>query len=394
MMNDFNNTSKAVSIIDALNSIQKFEHSSKQELDEYWSKKGRGSHSIVLSKQLEQKLIDSIPKEEKEAIDLLCINLNHKNDLFMCNFNNSIEAGDDTKFMVKPIDIVGVYIPKNLPSTAFTFLSSIRAANANKCMVYLAEDELGLPDPLSVYVAHKFNANILYGPARFAFPILALGIEAENIDPVSLICGPCSNSLNILKQVVGLYAQVSVDMWAGSSELAIIIDESADFNQVRKDVLAQLEHGPQSKSHVIIIGKLANQKMLDIYHDLELKQRDAIIIYDHVNSVNDAASLVNKIAPETTEIWTKNPNIFETLLMSSGVVYVRAASSMGDYSVIGRGCADPTGGMAKSQSGLSPMTFLRLQPFVVPNNVCEKISNSGKLIAQYEKLDSHHDAMT
>jgi histidinol dehydrogenase len=392
-MSNINKNKVVERITDALNSLQQFEKSSKTVLGDYWAKKERKAHSIVLSKELQRESIDLLSQEEKAAIDRLCSNLNQKTAQFMCNYNVSIEAGDDTTFKSKAIDKVGIYIPNNLPSTAFTFLSSAKAAGVNKCVVYLAESDAGLPDPLSVYVAQKFNVDILYGPARFAFPILALGIESEKIEPANLICGPCSNSLNLLKQVTGLYAQVSTDMWAGSSELAIIVDESADFTQVKKDILAQLEHGPQSKSHVVVIGILAMNKIQNIYSTLDLKQQDAIIIYDNFESVNDAASLVNQIAPETTEIWTKNPKAFETLLTSSGVVYARAASSMGDYSVIGRGCADPTGGMAKSQSGLSPMTFLRLQPFIVSSNACSKLTDSGRLVAKYEKLESHYDAI-
>jgi hypothetical protein len=68
-----------------------------------------------------------------------------------------------------------------MPSSAYTFLSAVKHAGVEDVVLFAAQDEEGDIDPLTLYVAKKYNADILCGPARMAFPVLAFGFrDVEN----------------------------------------------------------------------------------------------------------------------------------------------------------------------------------------------------------------------
>jgi histidinol dehydrogenase len=378
---------------EALNLLQQFNQSPLQQFESYWQAKGRQKHAIRVSEQDQASLVADTPIAIQEAACLLAKNLDAKNHEVMRSLQRSLPAGLDTRYHIKPIQKVGVYIPYRLPSSVFTFLSAARAAGVGNCTVYLAEGQHGEPDPLSVYCARMYGADILCGPARYAFPTLALGLAPLDIAPVDLLCGPCSNSLNTLKQLSGIIGGVTTDMWAGSSELAVVVDETSDFHQISKDVIAQLEHGPESLAHVVVFGASAMPSVTKLFNALPECWKPAVNLHGPYETVLQAATKVNQIAPETAELWNADPVGTEALLSTCGVVYARNASSLGDYGVIGRGCADPTGGQARAQSGLSPMMFLRYQTFVNQHETSSLLLQSGLQLADYEQLIAHKAAM-
>ena len=383
-------------LIESLNFMASFESEPDVLLREYWKKKEIKSHSLSLTPSEVTQISSTLTPEQKLSLNHLMENLDNKNHSFVEQCSNQIVV-QDTRFKFKVINNIGIYVPFKLPSTAYTFLSSARAAGVNNITVYLAEDpETGKPCPLSVYVCQFYNANILYGPARFAFPTLTLGYKKDSIMPVSKVCGPCSDSLNLLKQSSSIYSKVAVDMWAGSSDLAIIIDETANLNQVCKDLKAQLEHGPKSSCH--IVSECSNIiRQVKYLLSCEFNHLDIERIHVHiVENMTNCAEVINSLAPETTELWVKNAQKIEPLITSTGVIYNRMSSSFGDYGVIGRGCADPTGGRAVSDSGISPYTFMRLQPFIESSDTSSinSLSQAAHVVAKYEGLNCHLEAIS
>lgn len=332
----------------------------------------------------------------KQDVDILCKRLDNLNAEFIRQFSKMLiiqSENDNIEYIFKPLENIGLYIPYRMPSSAYTFLSAAKAAGVKKIKIYLPFDfRNGKVDELSIYVAKKYNATILRGPAVFAFPTLAFGIP-NILDPSDKIFGPCSNRLNSIKQLSAFVANCDTDMCAGSSELAIITDDNSNITQIGYDLLSQLEHGSDSKATLFI-----KEGVPFNFNDSVNKEIENNRIYiERFLTFEEGIEKINKLAPETLVVYSKNIDNIRCVkdrLWSSGVCYFNCANSLGDYGIIGRGCADPTGGLSKSQSGVSPLLFMRNIPFVTSSNTKTLAYKAGISIVDYENLQFHKDAMT
>lgn len=327
-----------------------------------------------------------------EAIRCLSDRLDTVNQQIVDNMQSVIRSDSYTEIHWSPIERVGIYVPQRLPATAYTFLSAARAAGVRDIVLYSAQDDQGKLDPLVLWCARKYQVTIVGGPARFGFPALAFGISDESLAGCPLVCGPCGRAMNVIKQTACLLAGVTPDMSAGPSDLAILADDSADWNQVALDIVSQLEHGPDSSAEIVLIGDEAMNEftklvLADIAADLRIR-----IKVCQCETLAAGIETINQIAPETAEVWVATTKT-AAKLTTSGVVYERMGSSLGDYGAIGRGCADPTGKQARAQSGLSPMTFMRTTAMVSIGNLSEKCRDAAARLSHYEQLPMHQRAI-
>jgi histidinol dehydrogenase len=287
----------------------------------------------------------------------------------------------------KPIPRVGVYVPQRLASTAVTYLSAMTAAGVPERVVYLAQGPDGTLDPLCAYAAQRYRATTLAGPARLGFLALALGVPAEGLAPVDLLAGPCGRALNELKHLACLAGAAVPDMYAGPSAVAIVADETAPWERVVLDLAAQLEHGRDSTATLFVVGEAALAAWRARPHDGT--RVDVVPVADPV----EATRLIDMLAPETVAVWTRNADEIAGTIRCAGTVYERTSSSFGDYGAIGRGCADPTDGRARAQTGLLPGTFLRAVPVVSAGATDGSLRDAAVRIALREVLPAHAAAI-
>ena len=375
----------------AMETVHAFRASPEGAVDGY-SAAGQFAQLPIVRSQVHIDTYAEQPlRNDIDAIDLLRERLDRINAAAMRSAA-TIECPDQLAYRWRPIERVGVYVPWKLASTAMTFLSSARAAGVENILVYLAQDPgSGILDGLSVRVARHYGATIWGGPARFGFPALAFGLSGH-APYCDLVCGPCGASMNVLKQVSCLLAGAQADMSAGPSELAVVADESADWPQIAIDLASQLEHGRDSHATLLLVGSGAQQDWSSFLatRSVTLDSRISVRVEP---AIAHAAEHVNKLGPETVEVWVRNAEALVRRLTACGVVYIRQASSLGDYGAIGRGCADPTNGRARAQSGLSPWTFLRLQAEVGEGPVPNALRRAALHLAEYEGLPAHGSAI-
>jgi histidinol dehydrogenase len=207
-----------------------------------------------------------------------------------------------------------------------------------------------------------------------------------------LICGPCGENLNILKNICGLLAGVGVDMSAGPSDLTIITDGKDGWAQINLDLLSQLEHGKDSSAQLIIVSDESYESFISCQFSNELSNHVNISILK-VDNAADAIDSVYVKAPETLEVFSDDPEKYKRCFKYCGVVYINTSSTLGDYGAIGRGCADPTGGFAKSQNGISPLTFLKIVPVVSGVGIDANMLVNASEIAAYENLKAHKNVI-
>ncbi|MCB0856084.1 MAG: histidinol dehydrogenase, partial [Bacteroidetes bacterium] len=326
----------------------------------------------------------------KKSADELASRLDNLNKRLVDKFSSTFPIRDNgLSLEAKPLTRIGIYIPKKMPSSAYTFLSAAVAAGVSEIIIYLAQDNNGDADPLTLYLAQRYKTRILTGPARIAFPTLAFG--TEHVSKCDMICGPCGANMNILKTLCGEVGKVAVDMAAGPSDLSIIVDNTNKWERIYLDLLSQIEHGPDSKSTLIVVGQEIGQSLESSRYFKLINQVPNINLYI-VDTPQIAINKVREIAPETLEIYSRSPDQYLNAIKYCGVVYKNLSSTLGDYGVIGRGCADPTGGHSIGQSGISPLMFFKLVS-VVDSTSRISLLKSALNLAKYEGLVAHQNVL-
>ena len=361
-------------------------------LEEANQKKGIVSRPFLRTADEITKQVARVNPEDAIALETLTKRLDGVNKQLVANIQRTVGSNDDTRIRWSAIARVGFYVPQRLPATAYTFLSAASAAGVTDLVLYTAQDSNGELDPLVLWCAKEYGAIVLGGPARLGFPALAFGVGPESVMACHLVCGPCGKSLNVVKQISCLLAGVVSDMSAGPSDLAILADATADWHQIGRDLVSQLEHGPDSSAEIVLVGTAAEREFWSQIAPTIRADFMSKITVKVVHSLERGIQEINEIATETAELWLENDNAMHQLT-TSGVVYFRQGSSLGDYGAIGRGCADPTNRLSRVQSGLSPFTFMRTTALVTAIDVDSKSREAAKRIADYEGLNLHSRAI-
>lgn len=145
--------------------------------------------------------------------------------------------------------------------------------------------------------------------------IAALAYGTETITPVDKITGPGNIYVALAKREV--FGQVDIDMIAGPSEIAILADSTANYREIAADLLSQAEHDAMASSILVTDSEtLAESVLKEVYRQLEHLPRKEIarqsidnygLIYV-TETMNEAVSVINELAPEHLEILTVQPD--------------------------------------------------------------------------------------
>jgi len=110
--------------------------------------------------------------------------------------------------------------------------------------------------------------------------------------------------------------------------------------------------------------------------------------------MEEAVSLVNQFAPEHLEVMTVKPKEIAEKL-TAGLILLGPYSpvALSDYGS-GTNHVLPTGGFAKSFSGLSALDFMRRVSIVESSRTgLERVKDSIKIMAEAENLPNHNKAI-
>ncbi|WP_455369545.1 histidinol dehydrogenase [[Eubacterium] cellulosolvens] len=228
--------------------------------------------------------------------------------------------------------------------------------------------------------------------------IAAMAYGTGTIEPVEKIVGPGNIYVNSAKQI--LSNEVAIDLPAGPSEILIIADITAKAEFVAADMLAQAEHDENATCILITDSKkIADEvrKILDTITEnmpeestvkIALKKRGLIVV---VNKMEEAIKLSNRIAPEHLTLMVKNSSALLKKIRNAGAIFLGRFSpvAIGDYSV-GTNHVLPTGGYAKTYSGLSVRDFLKTISYVnCSSKGLKKLAETTRILADIEKLSFH-----
>jgi histidinol dehydrogenase len=199
--------------------------------------------------------------------------------------------------------------------------------------------------------------------------IAAMAYGTETIPKVDKIFGPGNSWVTQAKILVSQDAAGAIyDLPAGSSEVMVIADSSANPEFIAADLLSQAEHGGDSQVMLVCTDIDVSNKVSEaIERQIKVLSRRTIAEQALKNScliivdnVIDAVGIANEYAPEHLIMQVEEPRRYLEKIQNAGSVFLGPWSpeSAGDYAS-GTNHVLPTYGFAKNLSGLSVRDFMK-----------------------------------
>ncbi len=372
-----------------------------------------------LSMRADQLAVTAIERKEasaevspqfKEAIKIAKRNIENFHKLqIQRDIHYTGQYGEKLSLRARPLGKAGLYIPGGkagktpLFSTLLMTAIPAKLAGVKKIVVCSPPQSNLRLSPKLLYVAESLGITEIYKVGG-AQAIAALAYGTKSLPAVDIIAGPGNAFVSYAKKMV--FGDVMIDSLAGPSEIAIIADDSANAQRIVLDMLAQAEHQGQELAVLFTNSKKLAQKTISLItenlasyqrHDAisrSLKKRGAVMLVDNMDQ---AASMVNALAPEHLEILTEQDN--ERLLdkiSHAGAIFLGDCSceSVADY-LAGTNHVLPTAGTARFSSALGVSNFMRYTSIIrYTKEAFNAYGPAAAQLAQHEGLEGHARSIT
>jgi histidinol dehydrogenase len=315
-------------------------------------------------------------------------------------FELLVEPGVKVGRRYEPLVSVGAYVPGGRAAYPTSLLMTVvpaRVAGVDQVVVCSPPLPSGQP-AASVLAACALAGVDKVFAVGGAGAVAALAYGTESVPRVDAIVGPGNSYVTEAKRQ--LAAEVAVDCPAGPSELLIVADESAAPELVALEMLAQAEHDPEAAVALVTTApQLAAAVRAELGARLPGEERSEIIAASLAargavlvaETLDEALAFAQRYAPEHLLLLTAEPRRDLERVRSSGAVFLGSASSVvfGDY-LSGANHVLPTGGLARSFSGLSVAAYLREVNYqeLTPEGAAALAADTA-LLAEVEALPAH-----
>ena len=367
------------------------------------------------SLKFDGKIPYEIPREELEAaydrcadeliaaMERAAANIRDYNEkLLVQSMEWTSPDGGTVGRVVRGLTRVGLYVPGGTaayPSSVLMNAVPAKVAGVEELIMVTPPTE-NLND--AVLAAAKIagvDRVIAVGGAQ---AIAALTFGAGFIPKVDKLVGPGNAFVATAKRLA--YGKVDIDMVAGPSEVLVIADETANPAYVAADLLSQAEHDRLASAVLLTTSmELARAVDAEIVRQagylsrsdiMEASLRDfgCAIVCD---SLEQAISLANEIAPEHLEIVTEDPRAVLPEIRNAGAVFLGEWSPepLGDY-LAGPSHVLPTSGTARFFSPLSVDSFLKTMSIVAySRDTLAPIREQVVAMAEAEHLTAHANSI-
>lgn len=268
-----------------------------------------------------------------------------------------------------PIGRVGLYIPGGkapLLSTVLMLAIPARIAGCRETILCTPASAAGRVAPEIIYAADVCGVDRIFAIGG-AQAIAAMAYGTESIPRVDKIFGPGNRYVTRAKQLVGAET-TAIDMPAGPSEVLVLADDEASADFAAADMLSQAEHGGDSQAILVCASqRFALDVQQAIGRQAERLGRREIIAeaLSHSRAVifadrDKRLAFSEAYAPEHLIISMRDPWEAAGKITAAGSVFIGQWSpeSAGDYAS-GTNHTLPTGGWARSYSGVNTASFMR-----------------------------------
>jgi len=324
-----------------------------------------------------------------------------------------------------PVRRVGLYVPGGLavyPSSVVMNAVAAQVAGVEQLAVASPPQKEfgGLPHPVILAACALLGVEEVYavGGAQ-AVAMFAYGAKAEEVDraglaaagtpggllcePVDVVTGPGNIYVAAAKRAV--MGTVGIDAEAGTTEIAVLADATADPAHVAVDLMSQAEHDPAAASVLITDSpELADAVDAEIArrvpatrHAERMRtaltgpQSGTVLVAD----LEQGIAVADAYGAEHLEIQTAEAAAVADRIRNAGAIFVGPYSPvpLGDY-LAGSNHVLPTGGTARFASGLNVMAFIKsVQVIEYGETALKELAAPLAALAESEDLPAHAEAV-
>lgn len=263
--------------------------------------------------------------------------------------------------VVRPLDVVGAYVPAGRYPLPSTLLMTVIPAQVAGVPTICVTSPKAVPE---IYAAASLLGVERVFQIGGAQAIAAFAYGTQSVPRADRIVGPGNIYVAAAKKL--LAGDVGIDFVAGPTEILIIAAEG-EPSWIAADMLAQAEHDTDASAILLTTSK---QLAAAVRAEIELQlatlstaatarvaidKNSAILL---VRSLEEAAELSNRFAPEHLSL--HHPELLP-LIRHAGGIFLGAASpeAAGDYAA-GPNHVLPTSGAARLRGGLSSADFVKV----------------------------------
>jgi histidinol dehydrogenase len=360
--------------------------------------------SLEVPRELLQRALENLDARTRAAMERAAANIGSVHRAWLPQESQiEVEPGVIVGRRPDPLGRVGVYAPGGraaYPSSVLMGAVPARVAGVSEVVLCSPPGENGIPSDSVLAAAAIAGVDRVFSLGG-AGAIAAMAFGTESIPRVDKIVGP--GNAFVAEAKAQLASIVAFDSPAGPSELLVIADQSADSATIAREMLAQAEHDPRAVVVTIAIGSDAAESIECALGDAMASTSRAEIIAESlaarggivwVSEVTEAVAAANAFAPEHLLIAAGDSAEIVSQVRNAGTVFIGESSSVafGDY-LTGANHVLPTGGLARSYSGLSTLDFFRWTTWqTVSRDAAARLAEDTAAFATAEGLDNHATA--
>jgi histidinol dehydrogenase len=300
---------------------------------------------------------------------------------------------------VTPLDRVGLYVPGGKAAYPSSVLMNAIPAK----VAGVPEIVMVVPTPGGELNELVLAAAAVAGVDRVftiggAQAVAALAYGTATVPRVDKIVGPGNAYVAAAKRQV--FGTVGIDMIAGPSEILVVCDGQTDPDWIAMDLFSQAEHDEDAQPILIspdaafldhvaaridaLLPSMERRKIIEA----SLDRRAALIKTLHLN---EAAQVVNFIAPEHLELSVEKPEALLPLIRHAGAIFLGryTAEALGDYCA-GPNHVLPTSRTARFSSPLGVYDFQKRSSLIncSPTGAAT-LARTASVLARGEGLTAH-----
>ncbi|HMG96786.1 MAG TPA: histidinol dehydrogenase [Gemmatimonadaceae bacterium] len=299
-----------------------------------------------------------------------------------------------------PLQRVGIYSPGGRAAYASSVLMAgipAKVARVSEIILCSPPQKDGYPAKVVLAACEIAGVDRVFALGG-AGAIAAMAYGTESVPRVDRIVGPGNAYVAEAKLQVG--RDVGIDSPAGPSELLVICDADANVETIAREVIAQAEHDANACVVVVALGDETATAVTDaIERSLPGVSRADVVRASLVQhgavlcaaSIAEAVEFAAEFAPEHLLLALDDAERVLPDIRNAGCVFVGEQSSVvfGDY-ITGGNHVLPTGGLARSYSGLGPLDFVRWTSYQkLTRAAARRLSADTAVLANAEGLPAH-----
>ncbi len=360
----------------------------------------KSSSELEISKERLQQSLDALDSETQELLEKASERIRSYHEHQKQESWSYTEA-DGTMLgqQVTPVDKAGLYVPGGkaaYPSSVLMNAIPAKVAGVEELIMVVPTPDGELNDlVLASAVIAGVDRVFAIGGAQ---AIAALAYGTETVPSVDKIVGPGNIYVATAKRMV--YGTVGIDMIAGPSEILVVCDGKTNPDWIAMDLFSQAEHDEDAQSILVTpdkdfldavlesINKLAPTMERSAIIKASLTARGALL---HVKDLEEAAEVVNFIAPEHLELSVDDPLEYVKKIRNAGAIFMGryTAEAVGDYCA-GPNHVLPTSRTARFSSPLGVYDFQKRSSLIMCS--AEGANELGKIASKFargEGLTAH-----